>query len=126
MSNKVAKTLHALRSLKNFTSTEMAEKLGMSQAQYSKLENGKKEISLQKLEDIAIALQLSLKDFLALILEERLIKIPSHPSEPVKPASSEFANNLSAIEQIFHPQFIEACRKYMEYINRVQQEHLPG
>lgn len=111
--------MHALRALNNYTSKEMADRLGISQGQYSKIESGKKEVSLEMLERISTALNIKLKDFMEMVLNDNgqnPVKIPNLTIND-KPL---FEGNLLALENIFHPKFIETCRLYLEYMNERQ------
>ena len=51
-----------IRELKNFTQGYMAERLDISQAAYSKLENGDRKLSAEKLSEIAKILEVSPDD----------------------------------------------------------------
>jgi len=70
MKKMISKTLYTLRVTNRITSKEMAFRLGISQAQYSKIETGVKEVSLQKLKKIADAFNIELSTLLDLILQK--------------------------------------------------------
>jgi transcriptional regulator with XRE-family HTH domain len=54
-----------IRELRNYTQDFMAEKLGISQSAYSKIETDETEISQERLEQIAKALDISAQDILS-------------------------------------------------------------
>lgn len=53
------------RELKNFTQEYMAEKLGISQAAYSKIESGATKLSYSKVVDIAKVFEVQVEELLA-------------------------------------------------------------
>src|SRR5690554_4847399 len=53
------------RELKNFTQEYMAEKLGISQAAYSKIESGATKLSYSKIVDIAKVFEVQVEELLA-------------------------------------------------------------
>lgn len=61
----IDRNIHALRELKNYTQEYMAEQLQMSQANYSKLENGTIDVSIKKLQVIAQVLDINLFEILS-------------------------------------------------------------
>lgn len=70
MKEMISATLYTLRVTNRLTSKEMASRLGISQAQYSKIETGVKEVSLQKLKEIAAVFNIELNTLLELILKK--------------------------------------------------------
>ena len=54
-----------LRELRNYTQEHMAEKLGISQSAYSKIETEDTDLSHERLEQIAKTLDLSVQDILS-------------------------------------------------------------
>lgn len=61
---QVGQKIKKLRELKNFTQEYMADYLGMSQSNYSKIETGETDISYGKLEKIAEVLELRPEDII--------------------------------------------------------------
>lgn len=53
--------IKSIRELKNYTQQYIAEQLGMTQAGYSKIEKGKTSLSLEKLEQLVVILELPLE-----------------------------------------------------------------
>ena len=53
---EIAENIKAIRLLKKYTQEYIAEQMGMSQANYSKIENGQMEFSVNNLNRIATAL----------------------------------------------------------------------
>lgn len=61
----IANNIKKIRELRNFTQEYMAKELGMSQAGYSKIENGNSDISFSKIEEIAAILKVTPEDLVA-------------------------------------------------------------
>lgn len=59
-----ANRLKLLREAAGISTTDLGQKVGLSQSAISKLENGKRRIDLEILQDICKALNISLMDFL--------------------------------------------------------------
>jgi len=59
---KIENKIRNIRELKNFTQEFMADKLGISQAAYSKIENGATKVSQEKLQDIAKIMGVKVED----------------------------------------------------------------
>lgn len=64
MTAGVKENIKNIRELKNYTQEYMAERLNISQAAYSKIEKGKTEITLLKLEEIASVFEITIEDIL--------------------------------------------------------------
>lgn len=61
----VEEKIRNIRELKNLTQEYMAEKLGITQAGYSKIENGSTVLTYAKLTQIAIILDINIEDIIA-------------------------------------------------------------
>lgn len=59
---KIENKIRNIRELKNLTQEYMADKLGISQAAYSKIENGNTKVSYDKLQDIAKIMGVKVED----------------------------------------------------------------
>jgi transcriptional regulator with XRE-family HTH domain len=59
----ILEKIREVRKAKNISQQEMSEKLGISRSQYSSLENGNSEISLEKFLKICSILELKMYDF---------------------------------------------------------------
>lgn len=59
---KIENKIRNIRELKNLTQEFMADKLGISQAAYSKIENGNTKVSYEKLQDIAKIMGVKVED----------------------------------------------------------------
>ncbi|GAB3893920.1 helix-turn-helix domain-containing protein [Spirosoma agri] len=71
--NAIATKLRKLRELYGYPQEYVAYQMGISQAAYSKKENGKTELSLTVLEQLASLYQISMLDLIALSLPDLLI-----------------------------------------------------
>jgi transcriptional regulator with XRE-family HTH domain len=61
---KLGKKIKKLRELKNFTQEHVAEKISMTQSNYSKVENDTVDITFSKLMEISSVLGLSVEDII--------------------------------------------------------------
>src|SRR5690554_6383634 len=57
--------IKSIRELKNFTQEFMAEKLGITQAAYRKIESGQKKLTMNKIVDIATIFEMDVNDLMA-------------------------------------------------------------
>src|SRR5690554_469032 len=57
--------IKSIRELKNFTQEFMADKLGITQAAYSKIENGQTKLTMNKIVDIATIFEMDVNDLMA-------------------------------------------------------------
>ncbi|WP_417940810.1 helix-turn-helix domain-containing protein [Flavobacterium sp. RS13.1] len=64
MTDRVKENIKNIRELKNYTQEYMAQKLDISQAAYSKIEKGKTEITLLKLQEIATVFEITIVEIL--------------------------------------------------------------
>ena len=61
----IGQKIKKLRELKNLTQTHVAEKLGVSQSAYSKMELGESEVTLNRLEKISEVLEMKPEEVIA-------------------------------------------------------------
>lgn len=61
----IEEKIRSVREIKNFTQEYMAEKLGITQAGYSKIESGGTKLSYSKLADISKILEVEVEELLA-------------------------------------------------------------
>lgn len=64
MALEIKDKIKSIRELKNYTQNYLADQLGISQAAYSKIEKGVTDLSFNKLEEIAVILEVDLEDIL--------------------------------------------------------------
>lgn len=57
--------IKSIRELKNFTQEFMADKLGITQAAYSKIESGQTKLTMNKIVDIATIFEMDVNDLMA-------------------------------------------------------------
>ncbi|HEX8014205.1 MAG TPA: helix-turn-helix transcriptional regulator [Flavobacterium sp.] len=65
MATTIKNKIKNIRELKNYTQEYMAEKLGVTQAGYSKIEKGKTSLSYEKLVEIGKILDVSVEDIIS-------------------------------------------------------------
>jgi len=63
--NTVEENIRKIRELKNYTQEYMAERLGITQAAYSKIENSDTKLSYSKVESIAKILEVEIQELIA-------------------------------------------------------------
>ncbi|HTQ27787.1 MAG TPA: helix-turn-helix transcriptional regulator [Puia sp.] len=82
---QAGQNIRTIRELKNFTQDYVASKLRMSIPNYSNIENGKTDVTLTRLQQIAAVLQIDYRQILNLNPAQLL----SQDSQPAEPASSQ-------------------------------------
>lgn len=97
----------ALRKIKRFTQQDMAEKLNMSDNAYSKVEQGKTQISVERLKQIAKALDMEKQDIEN--FEERLI-------------FNNFENKDSVVNNYIVQNFEKEREAYKSHISDLQKQ----
>ncbi len=65
MATPIKNKIRNIRELKNYTQEYMAERLGVTQAGYSKIEKGKTSLSYEKLVEIGRILDVSVEDIIS-------------------------------------------------------------
>ncbi len=65
MATTIKNKIKNIRELKNYTQEYMAERLGVTQAGYSKIEKGKTSLSYEKLVEIGRILDVSVEDIIS-------------------------------------------------------------
>lgn len=76
--------IKSIRELKNYTQEYIADQLGITQAGYSKIEKGKTSLSLDKLEQLALILDLSLENIINFESQKYFNHNSSSENEKVK------------------------------------------
>ncbi|QGK73503.1 helix-turn-helix domain-containing protein [Flavobacterium sp. SLB02] len=89
--------IKSIRELKNYTQEYIADQLGITQAGYSKIEKGKTSLSLEKLQQLALILEMPL---------ENIIRFESHryfnqESIIVKGPSSCSGKNFELVTRLY-------------------------
>lgn len=95
----VEEKIRNIRELKNLTQEYMADKLGITQAGYSKLENGSTVLTYAKLTQIAKILEINIEDIIAFDSQKYLsnrnnLKKNNLLSATIGDESSDFIKNL--------------------------------
>lgn len=89
--------IKAIRELRGYTQEHMADKLGIAQNTYSKIENNQTRLATDKLEKIAAILCVPITDILS--HKMTIVNFNSESGEPVQNTSTQFMD--------FHKSFIE-------------------
>jgi len=92
----VEEKIRNIRELKNLTQEYMADKLGITQAGYSKLENGSTVLTYAKLTQIAAILEINIEDIIAFDSEKYLnnFKTNSKVNTLIGGDNTDFIKNL--------------------------------
>lgn len=95
MDTSISSNIKSIRELKNYTQEYIADRLGITQAGYSKIENGKTAISYKKLEKIARILEVSLQDIVYFEGHQYFRNIKGNYSDNVSINTNNGNNNYS-------------------------------
>lgn len=106
----VGQKIKKLREFKNLTQSDVADKLGITQGSYSKIELGKVDLLFSKLEEIASVLGLSLEEVIG--FQENLVFNMKHN----KKANGLVINQMSAIEKKLYEEFIQSLKAENTYL----------
>ncbi len=69
ISKKIGNRIRLLRTAKNYSQENMAESLGMCSSGYAKIEQGRTDISISRIESIAKILDMDINQFFAAITD---------------------------------------------------------
>ena len=106
LGNKIKK----LRELKDFTQEHLAEKLGITQSNYSKIEKGTIDIQYSKLEEIAKILDIAVEDIIGFNMVFNL--------KNNKKANGLVINQISQSEKKIYAEFIESLKIENSYLKK--------
>ncbi len=102
---RLHKKIALIRHQKGLKQKEMAKKVNMTTDGYAKLERGERQLKIPRLEQIAAALEMELKDFLE-VDEKMVFKGPFHDEScqnnyvsPTKEMTQELETSRLLIEQ---------------------------
>jgi transcriptional regulator with XRE-family HTH domain len=108
MEFKVGNKIKKIRELRNFSQEYMADKLGISQSQFSKIEKDESEVSISRLQEISDVFNMKIEDILS--FDERFI-------------FNSFNNEQSAVN-IYNQQITEQMQKLYEDKIKLMEELL--
>lgn len=107
---KLSSNLKSLRNLKNYSQEYMADKLGITQSAYSKMEVGSVDIPFSKLEEIATVLGLTVEDIIG-FNEKIIFNLKNN-----KKANGLVINQMSANEKKVYQEYIESLKIENSYL----------
>lgn len=107
---KLGQKIKVIREIKNFSQEHIAEKLDISQSNYSKMENGNSDIPFSKLEELAIILGLTVEDVIG-FNEHQIFNLKNN-----KKATGIVINQMSANEKKVYEEFIESLKIENSYL----------
>jgi transcriptional regulator with XRE-family HTH domain len=99
-----------LRELRNLTQEHVAHKLGITQGSYSKIELGKVDVPMSKLEEIAHVLNIPLDEMIG--FRENLVFNMKYN----KKANGLVINQVSATEKRLYEDFIQSLKAENSYL----------
>lgn len=102
-----------LRELRNLTQDHMAHKLSITQGAYSKIELGKVDVPLSKLEEIADVLSLPLEEIIG--FKENLVFNMKYN----KKANGLVINQVSQIEKKLYEDYISSLKEENSYLKNM-------
>lgn len=101
----IGEKIKSIRELRNYTQEYMADQLGITQAGYSKIEKGATSLSLSKLEQLSVILELPLQDILNFDSQRYFIQIKNTEKEnsalndsSIKLIKSLYEDKISLLE----------------------------
>ena len=83
--------IKSIRELKNYTQEYMAYQLGMTQAGYSKIENGKTRVNIEKLQKLSVILDLPVEAIINFESEHYFSQKRTNESEDIPNSDTSFA-----------------------------------
>ncbi|WP_289659158.1 helix-turn-helix transcriptional regulator [Flavobacterium panacagri] len=110
MAVNINNSIKNIRELKNYTQEYVADRLGMTQAGYSKIEKGISKVSLKKLQEIAAVLEVSMQNIIQFESEQYFEK---RAKENVSTKSTDYSicqllkDKIMLLEKLQHKMDLE-------------------
>ncbi|HEX7414614.1 MAG TPA: helix-turn-helix transcriptional regulator [Bacteroidia bacterium] len=108
----IGKKIKQIRELKCYTQEFCAEKLGLTQSGYSKIELGTVDLPFSKLEEIASILDVSLENIIG-FNEGMIFNLKNN-----KKANGYVINQISQHEKKIYDEYIEALKAENSYLKK--------
>ena len=115
MNTSVGNKIRKIRELKNLKQDYLAEQLGISVTAYGNIERGEADVSMERLEQIAKVLDLSIQDILS--FDEKKVFNVMH-NQTVQNA------NIDTIVAIHYHEFSEQLKKLYEDNSKLLQDKI--
>lgn len=109
--HSISVKLKDLRESRNLKQKEIAEYLGISQQNYSRYENGNRDLPIRYLEPLSKLYHVSTDYILGLSVSKNDIQTMLQPTNPVKP-SFDLAEEMAAL----NPENIILLSAYIEFL----------
>lgn len=108
-----------LRELKNLTQEHVADKLDITQSNYSKMEMGKLDIPFSKLEEIASVLSMPVESVIS--FNDNLI----FNMKGNRKANGLVINQVSMMEKRLYDDYIDSLKKYHNLCYKIVRKKAP-
>lgn len=118
MRTPLGQKIKKLRELKNLTQGHVADKLGITQSNYSKMEMGKQDIPFSKLEEIAGVLDMSVESVIG--FNENLI----FNMKGNRKANGLVINQVSVMEKRIYDEYIDSLKTENLYLKNMIEKLL--
>ena len=120
MSTEIGTNIKRIREFKNYTQNYMADKLGISQNVYSKMENNISPITINRLEEIAMVFEMHIEE---IILGKVNILHPDMLNDTCASCIKQYLVDRNEENEIKMKATIEILKGQLEYM-KVQNEGL--
>jgi len=115
---KLGQKIKKLRELKNLSQSYVADKLNISQGNFSKIENSNSDIPYSKLEELATILGLTVEEILG-FNEKMIFNLKNN-----KLANGLVINQISANEKKLYEDYIESLKIENTYLKSMIEKLL--
>ncbi len=116
---QIGKKIKRLRELKNMTQNQVAEKIGITQGAYSKIEMGESEVSYSRLESISDAFGMKPEDIIS--FNDNMVFNVSNNSH----GGNVFGNityTLSDSERQLYDDYINSLREENSFLKKILEK----
>jgi transcriptional regulator with XRE-family HTH domain len=117
----IGQKIKKLRELKNLTQTHVAEKLGVSQSAYSKMELGESEVTYNRLEKISEILQMKPEEVIA--FNESMVFNVMHNQNGGN-VFGDINNTVSDTERQLYQDQINLLKEEVTYLKKMLEKVL--
>jgi transcriptional regulator with XRE-family HTH domain len=117
----IGQKIKKLRELKNLTQTHVAEKLGVSQSAYSKMELGESEVTLNRLEKISEVLEMKPEEVIA--FNESMVFNVMHNQNGGN-VFGDINNTVSDTERQLYQDQINLLKEEVTYLKKMLEKVL--
>ena len=120
---QIGKKIKRLRELKNLTQNQVAEKIGITQGAYSKIEMGESEVSYTRLESISLAFGMKPEDIIA-FNDNLVFNVSNNPY-----GGNVFGNisySLTEVERKLYDDQIQSLKEEISFLKKMLERAMDG